>query len=154
VTQAGPLVNTAQRSASRPPDPNPANDLSPATFDVAGAPPGLSMALNQPAFGPGQTLVLTATLRPGIAPALVDAYVVVELPDGSLLSLQLGGGLVPGIVPLARGFQPFPGTGELLHYRFTGGEPAGAYRVRTALTLAGTGMIFGSIEDTRFTVEP
>jgi uncharacterized repeat protein (TIGR01451 family) len=154
VTQAGPLVNTAQRSASRPPDPNPANDLSPATFDVAGAPPGLSVALNQPAFGPGQTLVLTATLRPGIAPALVDAYVVVELPDGSLLSLQLGGGLVPGIVPLARGFQPFPGTGELLHYRFTGGEPAGAYRVRTALTLAGTGMIFGSIEDTRFTVEP
>jgi large repetitive protein len=154
VTQAGPLVNTAERRASTPPDPNPANDLSTATFEVAGAPPGLYVALNQAAFGPGQTLVLTATLRPGIAPALVDAYVVLELPDGSLLSLQLGGGLVRGIAPLARGFQPFPGTGELLRYRFTGGEPAGAYRVRTALTLAGTGMIFGTIEDTRFTVGP
>jgi uncharacterized repeat protein (TIGR01451 family) len=154
VTQAGPLVNTAERRASTPPDPNPANDLSTATFEVAGAPPGLYVALNQAAFGPGQTLVLTVTLTPGIAPALVDAYVVLELPDGSLLSLQLGGGLVRGIAPLARGFQPFPGTGELLRYRFTGGEPAGAYRVRTALTLAGTGMIFGTIEDTRFTVGP
>ena len=111
---------------------------------------GLQLALNQTSFRPVQTIILTAALAPGTAPVAVDAYVVLELPAGILLSLQLDGQVVPGIVPIARGLTPFAFSGELLRYTFTGTEPVGTYTWKAVLTQAGTGNIIGSIQELQF----
>jgi hypothetical protein len=116
--------------------------------------PALTLQINAPSFGAGQALTLTATLSPGPTPVLVDAYVVIRLPDGSFLSLLLDGGIVPGIVPIATGFAPIPLTRRLLSYTFNGGEPAGTYTWMSALTQAGTGNIIGSIQQVPFAFSP
>jgi alpha-tubulin suppressor-like RCC1 family protein len=74
---------------------NHTNTLSSVPSKVFGQPPVVGLQLNQTLFHPGDTMVLTAMLTPGTAPALVDAYVVIQLPDGTLLSLQPVGA-VPG----------------------------------------------------------
>ena len=74
-------------------------------------------------------MTVRATLTPGAAAEVVDAYVVVRLPDQTFLSLVLGGAPVPGIVPIAPGLTPVAFSGELFRYTFTGGEPAGEYAV-------------------------
>jgi hypothetical protein len=127
-----------------------ANVAVTATF--AAAFPALSLQINAPSFGASQALILTATLTPGPSPLLVDAYVVIRLPDSSLFSLLLDGRLVPGIVPIATGITPIPLTRQLLSYTFNGGEPAGTYTWMSALTQAGTGTIIGSIQEVPFTV--
>jgi hypothetical protein len=99
---------------------------------------GLTVSLNAESFGPGDTLVLTAKLSPLTTPIAVDAYVVVRIPTGQYLSLQLGGGLVPGLVPIARGFVPFPFEAPLVQYRFSGGEPFGEYIWYAGLSRPGT----------------
>jgi hypothetical protein len=115
-------------------------------------PPGLSVVLNDAAFGPGQTMTVTARLT-SIAPSRpVDAYIVVQLPNGFLLSLQMGGGLVPGLVPIASGFVPFQFTGDVAQYVVTGAEPSGEYQWLSALTEPGTLNVIGAIQTTTFTV--
>jgi hypothetical protein len=115
--------------------------------------PTLTLQLNQTAFRPGQTLIATATLTPGATPAVVDAYVVVQLPGGALLSLQLGGGLVPGVVPIAAGFTPVPLTQAVVTYTFTGAEPEGAFTFFTGLAASGSSppAVIGSIDQDAFT---
>jgi hypothetical protein len=116
--------------------------------------PGVLLDLNRPAFGPGQTLVLTGALSPGSAPGpVVDAYVVVTLPGGTVLSVTAGG-LVPGFAPLAAAISPVPFAGEVLRYTFGGGEPAGDYLVQAGLTLAGTATLVGPIAARPFTFTP
>lgn len=117
-------------------------------------PPGpLTTALNQTAFGAGQTLLLTATLTPDVATP-VDAYIVVDVPGLGTLSLQLNGGVVPGTVPIASGFVPFPFSGLVLQYTFTGGEPPGTYQFRAFLTQPGTLTVIGVADADPFTVGP
>ena len=94
-------------------------------------------------------MVLTATLTPGTAPALVDAYVVIQVPDGTRLSLQPVGA-VPGIAPFATGFTPPPFSGTIFSYQFTGAEPPGLYSWFAALTQAGTLNVVGSIDQDSF----
>jgi hypothetical protein len=84
----------------------------------------------------------------------VDAYVVVRLPDGSFLSLQLGGGVVAGVVPIGRGLAPFAFTGELLGYTFRGDEPPGQYTWFAALTEPGTLNVVGPLDQVSFTFSP
>jgi hypothetical protein len=98
----------------------------------------LTVSLNAGSFLPGQTMVVTAKLTPSITATMVDAYVVVQLPSGVFLSLQLGGRLVPGIVPIARGFAPFPYEAVLVQYTFSGVEPTGAYTWYSGLSRPGT----------------
>src|SRR5262249_30705169 len=52
----------------------------------------LDLALNATSYAPGQHMILSATLVPDGVSGLVDVYVMVRLPDSSLLSLQPGGG--------------------------------------------------------------
>jgi hypothetical protein len=101
--------------------------------------PTLTVRLNQDSFRRGQTLTATVTLTPGVTGGLVDAYVVVQVPpSGAFFSLTLGGGLVPGIVPLATGVNPFAITTPLITYRFTGAEAAGFYVLVAALAASGS----------------
>ena len=112
----------------------------------------LLVALNKTAFHAGDTMRVTATLT-AIAPARrVDAYVVVQLPNGSLFSLQLGGALVPGVVPIARSLVPSEFTGSVAQYVFNGAEPAGRYTWLYALTEPGTRNVIGTLGRTSFTV--
>jgi hypothetical protein len=120
---------------------------------VFGQPPVVGLQLNQTLFHPGDTMVLTAMLTPGTAPALVDAYVVIQLPDGTLLSLQPVGA-VQGIAPFATGFTPAPLSGTIFIYQFTGAEPPGLYSWFAALTQAGTLNVVGSIDQDSFTFSP
>jgi hypothetical protein len=116
--------------------------------------PPLALQLNATTFRAGDPLVLAATLTPGGLAGPVDAYVLLEPPDGTLLSLTLAGTLVPGIVPIASGLTPFPFTGDLLRYTLTGLEPVGTYTWRYALTEAGTADLLPFVAEIPFTVVP
>jgi hypothetical protein len=115
-----------------------------ARFAPLPAPPPLTTTLNQAAFARGQTMVLAARLTPAV-PTPVDAYIVIDVPGIGPLSLQFGGRVVAGTVPIARGFVPFAYTGPVLQYTFNGSEPAGGYQVRAFLTHAGTTNVIGSV---------
>src|SRR5262249_55856125 len=120
---------------------------------MASAFPILSLHLNQTLFHPGDTMVLTVTLVPGLTSPLLDAYIVLQLPDGSFVSLQPVGA-VPGIAPIARGFTAIPFSGVVLSYRFTGAEPRGPYSWFAALTQAGTATLVGPFQQLPFTLSP
>ena len=111
----------------------------------------LAVSVNSTSFNPGQTMTATAKLTPGNAPGGVDAYVVVQLPTGQFLSLQLGGRLVPGIVPIARGFAPFAYEAPLAQYTFNGSEPMGTYLWHFGLTHPGTMEFIGLRQQIAFT---
>ena len=112
----------------------------------------LAVRLNDAIFDTGETLAVTSALSAGSTPTPVDAYIVVQLPTGQFLSLQLGGGLVPGIVPIARGFVPFTYEGILANYTFTGGEPGGTYTWYAVLTEPGTLNFVSPLRQTTFNV--
>ncbi len=114
----------------------------------------LALALNATAFEPGDTMALTITLTPDGIAGLVDAYVLLRLPDSTFLSLQLGGTVVPGIAPLASGFAPFAVSGELLRVTIPGGVPAATFTWVGALTQAGTANVIGAVDEVPFTFEP
>jgi hypothetical protein len=116
--------------------------------------PTLTLQLNQNAFQLGQTMILGAMLTPGTPPMLVDAYVVIQLPDGSLFSLTGDGSFVPGVMPVVTSFTPVPFTGEVLRVTIDTGIPQGIYAWFCALTQPGTGNIIGSICQVLFTFNP
>ena len=111
----------------------------------------LAVSINSTSFNPGHTMTVTAKLTPGSAPSQVDAYVIVQLPTGQFLSLQLGGGLVPGIVPIARSFIPFAYDASLAQYTFNGSEPLGTYLWHSGLTQPGTLELIGLPQHIAFT---
>lgn len=115
--------------------------------------PGLAVDLNASTFSAGQEMTVAAALTPLGTSAPVDAYIVVRLPTGQFLSLQLGGGLVPGIVPIARGLVPFALEAALLvRYPFTGAEPRGTYMWMSVLTAPGTLNFVSPLQQKTFTV--
>ena len=114
--------------------------------------PTLTLQLNKTAFATGQTMVVTATLTAGPTP--IDAYVVVQLANGTVLSLLQGGGFASGLVPIAKGFTPFALTIQLLSYTFNGTEPAGTYTWYAGLALPGTLSAVSAIDQKTFTFGP
>jgi hypothetical protein len=116
----------------------------------------LSVLPNRQTLRPGDTLEVRTTLAatPDALGQPVDAYIVLQIPDGSFWSYQLGGSLVPGIVPLASNVVAAPATGQLLTHTLTGLEPLGRYVWLAALTAAGTGTVLGVVDQAAFTVGP
>jgi len=115
---------------------------------VAGPPPPvLTLSLNQGVFEPGDRMVLTAHLDPGVTPRTVDAYIVVLAPGGTLLSLQGNGGAVVGLAPSVRRLRVASFGGEVFSYTFTGAEPAGKYTWFAGLTWPGTLGVIGLVSD-------
>jgi hypothetical protein len=150
-----------------PGDTNGASDVFLLALAPGGSPPppaagpALTLQLNGVAFRPGDTLVVTAALAPGPPagaapgpPMLVDAYVLIRLPDGGLVSLSPDGRVVLGVVPIARRIAPVPVSGELLRATLRGDEPPGTYTWITALTEAGTTTVVGPIDEQPFTLTP
>ena len=102
----------------------------------------------------GQTLRLSARLRRDRTAATpADAYVVLRLPDGQMLSWT-GSALVPGLVPLVRNFIPVDVDGPLLQLQVPPGTPPGVYTWLSALTDAGTLNLRSGISERTFTILP
>ena len=97
------------------------------------------------------TLILTATVTPGATPMTVDAYVAVQLPNGTHLFLQGNGSFTTAIRPIVTGFRVAPFTGEIFRYPFKGDEPPGSYAWLAAFIEQSTGKIIGEIARTPFT---
>ncbi len=114
------------------------------------SPPSLTLQLNAAAFTPGQTLVVTATSVPGVPPIPVDAYIVIKLPTGQFMSAQLGGGFVPGIVPVATNIVPPPLTQQIAQYTFNGSEPVGTYTWFAVFTQPGTQNFVSALDQDTF----
>jgi hypothetical protein len=117
---------------------------------VPATPPSLTVQLNATAFTPGQTLVVTATSAPGSPPEPVDAYIVIKLPNGQFLSAQLGGGFVPGILPIATNIVPPALTQQVAQYAFNGSEPVGTYTWFAVFTTPGTQNFVSALDQDTF----
>ena len=115
---------------------------------------GVSLTLNQATFRRGETLTLGATTYAGDTPHPVDAYVAVQLPDGTLFFLQGDGSLTTAIQPIVRNWTVSSFTDMLFRYTFGGGEPSGNYRWLAAFTEPGTLNILGLIAQAAFTFSP
>jgi hypothetical protein len=114
--------------------------------------PALTTDLNDVEFDRGDSMAVGASLGRGPSATLADAYVVLELPNGQLMSWT-GGGLVPGLVPVARGFVPFQFDTSLLQLVIPRGAPAGRYTWLSALTQAGTLNLLTPISESVFTIK-
>jgi hypothetical protein len=81
----------------------------------------------------------------------VDVYVVVQA-GGAMLSLQLDGRLVPGLVPLARGIV-LPTIDAPFAFPLAGAPP-GAYTWLAAVTSPGSMTMAAPVASTPFTITP
>lgn len=113
----------------------------------------LSTDVNDVEFGPGSVMEVAASMEPSTTGAPVDAYLVLRLPDGQLMSWT-GAGLAPGLVPIARNFVPFAFEGIAAQIRIPAGAPPGDYAWLSGLTAAGTLNLVTPISETVFTIVP
>jgi hypothetical protein len=113
----------------------------------------LTTTVNGSSFRVGDVMNLAASLVPDPARTAVDAYLVVRLPNGHLMSWT-GSGLVNGLAPIRRNLVPVSFNGVVAQLRIPPGAPAGVYSWLSALTLPGTLTLVSEIAETRFTIVP
>lgn len=116
--------------------------------------PGLCVQTNASVVAAGSGIAVSAVMNPGGMTSPVDAYVVVGTPGGEIWSLQLNGTLVPGLVPIGRGFVPFPYNGPIFWLPLPTGAPLGGYTFYSALTAPGTLNLLTPIATTVVNVTP
>ena len=114
---------------------------------------GVATAVNAASFRTGDPFVVTATFTPGDDPTEVDAYAVLQFPDGQFHSLTPQG-LVPGILPLRRTTVAASSTVDLLRLPLPAGAAPGQYTWLSALAVPGTLSLLTPIHSTTFTVVP
>jgi hypothetical protein len=96
-------------------------------------------------------MALSASLRPGVSPPRADAYIVLQLPGGQLLSWT-GNRLVPGLVPIARNIRPANYRAIVALLAVPSGVPTGTYTWLSGLTAPGTLNLVSDISARRFTI--
>jgi len=118
--------------------------------------PEISLALNGAAFNStvNNTMTLTASTVRSAPVANADVYVALQLPDGSLLVMQPGGGFGAALTPLVSNIPVPDFIGVIFNYTFTGAEPVGTYSWIAALTAPGTQNVIGTMAVTPFTFAP
>jgi hypothetical protein len=116
--------------------------------------PGLCVQTSATSIVGATTVTVSAEMNPGGLTTPVDAYVVVARPDGQLLSLQLDGRLLPGLVPIGRGFVPFSYSGPIFSLPFPASAPPGQYVFYSALAMPGTLNLVTPIATTVVTFAP
>jgi len=114
-----------------------------------------SVSLNATAFHTGGTFNLSATTVPSTPATQADIYVVLQLPDGSLLAMQ------PDLTSFSATLGPVLSNvavpafnGQIFSYTFSGIEPVGTYRWLAALMIPGTLTPIGDIIQVPFTFAP
>jgi hypothetical protein len=113
----------------------------------------LTTTLNARSFGPGEVMAVSVSLTPGLSPPRVDAYLVLQLPDGQFVSWTAQGPVV-GIVPLARNVMPVNFRSVIAAISIPHGIPLGTYTWLSALTATGTMNLVSEIAAQRFVIEP
>lgn len=108
------------------------------------------VTLDRPTYRTNQTMVATVRVTQDFVTP-VDTYVVMQGPGG-LMSLQLDGRLVPGLVPIARSVV-LPTIDVPFGVPLVGAPP-GPYVWMTGVTSPGTLSIVSPIAYTPFTVTP
>jgi len=107
-----------------------------------------------PTYATGSAMTLTASTTPSATPANADVYVALQLPDGTLLVMQPGGGFGTTLTPLLRNI-PVPSfTGPIFNYTFSGTEPVGNYTWFAALSTPGTVNVIGTLATAPFSFTP
>lgn len=114
---------------------------------------GVTTAVNAASFRAGDPFVVTATFTPGDDAIEVDAYTVLQFPNGQYHSLTPQG-LVPGILPLRRTIVAAASTTDLLRLPLPAGAAPGQYTWLSALAVPGTLNLLTPIHGTTFTVVP
>ena len=114
---------------------------------------GVTTAVNAASFRTGDPFVVTATFTPGDDAIEVDAYTVLQFPNGQYHSLTPQG-LVPGILPLRRTIVAAASTTDLLRLPLPAGAAPGQYTWLSALAVPGTLNLLTPIHGTTFTVVP
>lgn len=114
----------------------------------------LRLHLNGTDFHAGGTLILTAASTAPATPTVVDAYVALRLPDGSLLFLQGNGSFTRAVWPIVTNWTVAPFDGEIFRYTFGGREPQGHYAWLAAFTVPGTMHFIGDIVEVPFMFSP
>jgi hypothetical protein len=114
---------------------------------------GLTSTLNAQSFRAGDVMSVSVSMTPGTGSPNVDAYLVLRLPNGQLLSLTPSG-LVPGLSPLARNVTPVNFRGVIASLAIPAGTPAGTYAWLSGHTAAGTLNLVSEISELRFTIAP
>ncbi|MBP7777759.1 MAG: hypothetical protein KA371_11560 [Acidobacteria bacterium] len=108
----------------------------------------LTVTLNGTSYRQTETMVATVHASAGFA-VPVDAYVVVQTA-GVMLSLQLDGRLVPGLVPIARNIL-LPTIDAPFSFPLAGAPP-GTYTWIAGVTSPGTLTMLASVASTTFTI--
>jgi len=115
---------------------------------AAGA--SLTVTLPKTTYLSTETMVLTVNAVGGLVNTPIDAYVVVQDASGGYMSLQMNGGLVPGLVPIARGIV-LPTVNAPFGLPLAGAPP-GSYTWLAALTSPGSLTVVSPIVSTPFTI--
>lgn len=113
----------------------------------------LTTTVNAPTLRVGDTMRVRARLRKDRAGTASDAYLVLQLPGGQLLSWTTAG-LVPGLVPLVRNFVPVDFDGDVLALPIPAGAPPGTYVWLSALTRTGTLELLSGITQRSVSIAP
>jgi len=101
-----------------------------------------------------KTMTLAATTVASNPPVNADIYVALQLPDGTLLVMQPGGGFGTTLTPLLSNV-PIPDfNGPIFNFTFTGTEPAGNYTWFAALTTPNTLNVIGTLATATFSFAP
>jgi hypothetical protein len=123
-------------------------------FQEANGLPSLAVSLNDTALVTGETLGIRAVTASGPTQALVDLYVILQVPGDIFASVIGGGGLVLGAVPLASSLAPVAADVEVFAHTFTGDEPSGTYVVYAAITEPGMLNVLGVVQLATFSFSP
>lgn len=111
----------------------------------------LTISLSVRNYSAGDVMAVRVSMTPG-APQPVDAYLVLRLPDGQLVSWTMNG-LVPGVVPVARHVMPVSFSGVVANITIPRGAQRGTYTWLSALTMAGTLNLVSDISEQQFTIK-
>jgi hypothetical protein len=111
----------------------------------------LTTSLTAHSFRAGEVMAVGVSVIPGAAPPKVDAYLVLRLPSGQLLSWT-SKGFVPGIVPMVRNITPFNIRAAVARLVIPSNAPAGTYTWLSAFASPGTLNLVSDISERRFTI--
>jgi len=120
--------------------------------------PTITLSLGSAPFAFNSTtnnmMTLAATTVASNPATKADVYVALQLPDGTLLVMQPGGGFGTALTPLLSNV-PIPDfTGPIFNYTFSGTEPVGNYTWFAALTTPGSLNIIGTLAVAPFSFAP